>query len=1382
MPLGKDGSWIIPDFSQTVVNKQGEVKTPEIEEPEEKTLAGYIPPERKPDDWSLSNFLQWDESKSERLGLFDWIAAVGGSLFSKWFNPDYSGETLQDYDLFRKALQSGEATENALVTLPSWLRLLWTPGEFGPAIKALSVVGEEGWARAGDVFLEEMNKPMRITPSGTGEFATGMIGIENVAIKPIQAVTSMFKAVKNGAKVVDEVVDAIPFNKIDQADNVLTPEIKTSENGIETVTRSADTGKSQVDSRLEEINVRLREIDNVPGNKTAPDMPRITHSVEYDGLVAEKIIRETVQSYGDNISGIQKSLQNVISKNTHSSGTLGILKDVEKQLSEIQLAGKGIEYLHIPKTSISKPSKMMSLLTTIEDYIKQDVHPVLEKLAKNPAVNAALRTLAPTASAVTPLTKGLYGWVKMKASAVSLSRLSINDFMSRKNPFKIINGKLTGVIAKDGKSIIDINAVAENPGRYWLTQEQWDYLDSLDEIYTTMVEVLKNEGVNFKPITLSKGERYIHRMLKDVNEVKAQLASAKAVIGGKGDAFKQRLIEDIADALKSGYTYESDLQFALEMYMRSAYNLIADTRLTKYLKTLKADDGSFLARYIPDNTFIKADEALIEHAGMKHYVMPIDHARVVNDVIHGQTSANQFLEWATNLTSVVRMVNTGLDTGWSMIQGLLLVWYKPAVWAKGFSAGMHHLGDPENMKTWMSLPEHKQAMIEMSQHGGVAIASTEVTEASHAVNAIGRNKVLNRLSGAYETYIDISRTLLYENERDMLVAKLGRKLTEKETAELVTTCDHICGVSDFVRLGYTKDQRAGLSLLSYAPRYYASAFALISKGFQRGESGRIARNCIGRMAIGMPALMSAIAIALGQEDRLVWQDGKAPKMFDPTQSEFMTVEVGGSHIGFGSIWCSLIKTLAVLTDTSLNDPEELASPDVRENPLLKFFYGHTSPAISTVIDFATGRDYLGNVLFTGKDEIGRPKMRLIDLLSYGAGKVLPFWMREPVTDIISGENVWDVLRGTGGSDGEPNQTWADGIANWFGFRTYGVQYSEQAEDFASKHLDELPDNLLLDWQKEKKKAGTFTYADLNMEQESWLYSQYAEYAELYEKAALQKLKRGTDYDFIDRFVSEKLDAIYHDGLKGLASKVISGEITLEDYMKVSDKLRTDRYSNSWYNELLANYVPKDKEAALQEWLNERAAPEEKALNQYYEIRSTLSYLKNGDVDWDDWNKRQEDFLSQLPPDISAYIKRQEDNFIDNLPETVQPIERLIFTAKTQVKEYYDQKNAIEKDRYLVANPEIDALLLILGRHSTARSRQALENASRILQNAGLDSDWISKIRIYTPSYRTVSYKELMNKQARSNSYLQNSLFYHNLQGNKTNENEVNWQNVLAQIK
>ncbi|MET0038585.1 MAG: hypothetical protein ABW041_00375 [Dehalococcoides mccartyi] len=1379
MPLGSDGSWIISDFSQVQVRKQEDVKTPELEDPVETTTTGYIPPERKPDDWNLANFLKWDESKSERLGLFDWIEAVGGSLLSKWLNPDYSGETLQDYDLYRKALQSGEATENTLVTMPAWLRLFFLPGEFGPAVKALSVVGDEGWARAGDVFLEEMNKPMRITPSGLGEFSTGMIGVENVAIKPIQAVVTGAKAVKQGAKVVDDVVENIPFNRVD---NVLTPEIKTSENGIQTVTKTADPIVQQADKRLSEINLRLREIDTIPGNKTNPDMPRITNSVEYDGLVAEKIIRETVQSYGDNISGIRKSLQNTVSKNTHSSGTVEILKDIEQQLSEMQLAGKGIEYLHIPKTTISKPSKMMSLLTTIEDYIKQDVHPVLEKLAKNPAVNAALRTLAPAASAVTPLTKGLYGWVKMKASAVSLSRLSINDFMSRKNPFKIVNGKLTGVVAKDGKSIIDINAVAENPGRYWLTQEQWDYLDSLDEIYKSMVDVLKNEGVNFRPITLGKGERYIHRMLKDVNEAKAQLASAKAVIGGKGDAFKQRLIEDIADALKSGYVYETDLQFALEMYMRSAYNLIADTRLTKYLKTLKADDGSFLARFVPDNTLIKADEALIEHAGMKHYVMPIDHARVVNDVIYGQTSANQFLEWATNLTSVVRMINTGLDTGWSMIQGLLLVWYKPAVWAKGFSAGMHHLGNPENMRSWMSLPEHKQAMIEMSQHGGVSIASTEVTEASHAVNVIGRNKILNRLSGAYETYIDISRTLLYENERDMLVAKLGRKLTEKETAELVTTCDHICGVSDFVRLGYTKDQRAGLSLLSYAPRYYASAFGLISKGFQRGESGKIARNCIGRMAIGMPALMSAIAISLGQEDRLVWQNSKPPKMFDPTQSEFMTVEVGGSHIGFGSIWCSLIKTLAVLTDTSLNDPEQLASPDVRENPLLKFFYGHTSPAISTVIDFATGRDYLGNVVFTGKDEIGRPKMRLIDLLSYGAGKVLPFWMREPVTDIISGENVWDVLRGVGGSDGEPNQTWADGIANWFGFRTYGVQYSEQAEDFASKHLDEIPDNLLLDWQKEKKKAGSFTYADLNMEQEGWLYSQYAEYADLYEKAALQKLKRGTDYDFIDRFVSEKLDAIYHDGLKDLASQLTSGAITLEDYMKASDKLRTDRYSNSWYNELLANYVPKDKEAALQEWLEKRAAPEEKALNQYYEIRSTLTYLSNGDIDWDDWNKRQEDFLSKLTPDISAYIKRQEDNFIDNLPGIVQPIERLIFTAKTKVKEYYDQKNAVEKDLYLVANPEIDALLLILGRHLTARSSKALENAILMLKNAGLDTEWVSKIRIYTPSYRAVSYRNLIKRQTLSNSYLQNSLFYHNLQNNKTNENEVNWQDVLAQIK
>jgi len=84
--------------------------------------------------------------------------------------------------------------------------------------------------------------------------------------------------------------------------------------------------------------------------------------------------------------------------------------------------------------------------------------------------------------------------------------------------------------------------------------------------------------------------------------------------------------------------------------------------------------------------------------------------------------------------------------------------------------------------------------------------------------------------------------------------------------------------------------------------------------------------------------------------------GQKPKL-DPTRSDFLTVKIDGTNVGFGGPFYSVVRTLA----ESAQNPGDLDKFSMR-NPLLRWARGRFSPVLGLLTDLGTQADFLGRSL------------------------------------------------------------------------------------------------------------------------------------------------------------------------------------------------------------------------------------------------------------------------------------------------------------------------------------------------------------------------------------------------------------------------------------
>ena len=160
------------------------------------------------------------------------------------------------------------------------------------------------------------------------------------------------------------------------------------------------------------------------------------------------------------------------------------------------------------------------------------------------------------------------------------------------------------------------------------------------------------------------------------------------------------------------------------------------------------------------------------------------------------------------------------------------------------------------------------------------------------------------------------------------------------------------GLADTARLGVSAKQRQIESFALLAPRYNRAIAAMIADLARGGIRGSQARRKMASGIAAISALSVAISLARGEEpDEML-------EHFNPQSAAFMTWNVGGVNIGFGTKVRSLIKLSAAL-HMEMTDDQEMDFWSM-ENPLLRFARGNSAPLLGSSIDILTGRTYMGD--------------------------------------------------------------------------------------------------------------------------------------------------------------------------------------------------------------------------------------------------------------------------------------------------------------------------------------------------------------------------------------------------------------------------------------
>jgi hypothetical protein len=161
-------------------------------------------------------------------------------------------------------------------------------------------------------------------------------------------------------------------------------------------------------------------------------------------------------------------------------------------------------------------------------------------------------------------------------------------------------------------------------------------------------------------------------------------------------------------------------------------------------------------------------------------------------------------------------------------------------------------------------------------------------------------------------------------------AALSRGLAFVPEEELANQVAKLTGSMNMNNLGMSPTlQQAAGGFMMFAPKYRLATYGLmadIAKGSVRGD---IARSALGKMAAGGMLMYLAVGYALKQTPNL-----------DPRKGSFLTYEIAGRNIGFGSAWVSTIRFLANASSQALTEPDQLITAWKRDSKLNQFVRGH----------------------------------------------------------------------------------------------------------------------------------------------------------------------------------------------------------------------------------------------------------------------------------------------------------------------------------------------------------------------------------------------------------------------------------------------------------
>ena len=384
---------------------------------------------------------------------------------------------------------------------------------------------------------------------------------------------------------------------------------------------------------------------------------------------------------------------------------------------------------------------------------------------------------------------------------------------------------------------------------------------------------------------------------------------------------------------------------------------------------------------------------------------------------------NKMLENVGDIGNLMRTGQLTMDGGFGLIQGLMLVYRAPLTWLKATKESLYALIDPTVARKYIGQVDTQETLA--FYRGAIHLGATEftagITKGLGQGERIGLapriakklhaerlfDETLGRAQAAFEVYFDVARIQFAKGF--MPLVRSG-KVSREEVSEFA---NKITGVMSTRELGIGATQaELESALLFLAPRYTRAAGALFLDIAQGGFRGDQARKAMVAMFGGTVATYIGLCGAFGQKPKL---DPRSPQQ-GGDGGKFMTIEIQGHHIGLGSKPYSMARTMAKI----ISDPAGAASYAAL------WLRGSASPVTGAAVDILTGKSYMGE-----------PVGPNIDGFRQLGGRFLPFYLEALINDT-------------------PRPGMAGTAAEFFGFRSYPVQFSERRDDIRDELASMYP--------------------------------------------------------------------------------------------------------------------------------------------------------------------------------------------------------------------------------------------------------------------------------------------------------------------------------------
>ena len=518
--------------------------------------------------------------------------------------------------------------------------------------------------------------------------------------------------------------------------------------------------------------------------------------------------------------------------------------------------------------------------------------------------------------------------------------------------------------------------------------------------------------------------------------------------------------------------------------------------------------------------------------------------------------------WTTTLNHMAIGLQTTVDFGFWMIQGLVLATRHPTIWARNIKSSLEVLASP---KVYGRILEEKAPIVqEMIKARAAPLSGAEFTQFMRTgplTKVPVLRNLFRRFTGMFDAYIDIGRVYLWE-------AKMvgANKKSANALRDLADHVDKMLGVSSSERIGLSATRRQVESaFVFYAPRWRRAVYGFIADVTQGGWRGAEARKALTALMVGGASIYTATALALDQEPN-----------FDPRTGRFMTVKVGDSHIGLGTPYVALWRLAGNTFKQISEDPEAFVTfEEGTDHAFARYVRSSISPVSGLLWDAVEGRNFIGEQVNRDIENIGRE----------AAETLLPFWASEFAQATIEGQEM-------------PGAELAMG--EFMGMRAWPVQPWEERKELRNKLSQEARG---VDWYS----------PELLQKDRNALYAGSPELQQLDKEILERKIQTGDPPEIVDDWLRAEIKRQKYEKREELALRLLKGEINKSQFNFLWYGI--SRWSSGMYEagELVSGYLDPKGQVDFEKWREEHTHPWDKALSAYYDIEDTASrerYLRS----------------------------------------------------------------------------------------------------------------------------------------------------------------------------